>query len=85
MARNYAASEVRNLQRTYQDLYARFRQLDSLAERIVGEIHSACAKIAGDDSMAILETISVDELNREKKGVRVTDKYGDKNNKGRTE
>ena len=71
MARNYSASEVRDLQRTYQDLYARFRQLDSLAERIVGEIHSACAKIAGDDSMAILETISVDELNREKKGVRV--------------
>lgn len=71
MARNYSTGEVKQLQRTYQELYAKFRQLDSLAERYRTEIQNASAKLAANDSMTILKTISVDELNREKKGIRV--------------
>ncbi len=71
MARNYSTAEVKQMRRTYQDLYARFRQLDSQAERVQAEIQAATAKIAGEDSMAILRAIPVEELNREKKGIRV--------------
>ncbi|WP_407382929.1 SNF2-related protein [Ruminococcus sp.] len=71
MARNYSGGEVRQLQRTYQELYAKFRQLDSLAQRCRSEIQTASSKIAAEDSMSILSAIPVEELNREKKGIRV--------------
>ena len=71
MARNYSSSEVKNLQRTYRDLYAKFNHLDSVTERIRSEIQTACAKLTDNDSLRLLDTISVDELNREKKGIRV--------------
>lgn len=71
MARTYSTSEAKRFKRTYQELYAKFRQLDSLSERCREEIHTAAAKIAGEESMELLQGIPVDELNREKKGIRV--------------
>ena len=71
MARKYSTGEAKQLQRDHQELYAKFRRLDELAERCRDEIRSAAAKIAGEDSMALLSAVPVDELNREKKGIRV--------------
>ena len=71
MARSYSTGDVRRLQQKYRELYARFSQLDSLSEQCRTDIRTACAKIAGEKSADILRTIPVDELNREKKGVRV--------------
>lgn len=71
MARVYSTSQVKGYKRTYQELYAKFRQLDSLSERCREEVHAATAKIAGEESIEFLRSIPVDELNREKKGIRV--------------
>lgn len=71
MARNYSTAEVKQFQRVYQELYAKFRQADSMESRAMSQIQSACAKITGKDSTGLLQTVSVDELNREKKGFRV--------------
>ncbi|MBQ9680620.1 MAG: RNA helicase [Ruminococcus sp.] len=71
MARNYSSPEVRALQRKYQELYAKFRQLDSLEQRSRTEVQTAVDKIAADGSKELLTTISVDELSRYKKGVRI--------------
>lgn len=71
MARNYSASEVRALQRKYQELYAKFRQVDSLAQRCRTQITDAASKLALSGSEELLKTIPVDELTRYKKGVRV--------------
>ncbi len=71
MARTYSSGDVRRLQQTYQALYAKFRQLDTLTQRCRADIQAACAKIAAADSVGILQSIPIDELNREKKGIRV--------------
>ena len=71
MARTYSASEVKGFQRTYQELYAKFRQVDSLADRCRTQIQNAVSKLAASDSSEILKTIPVDELTRHKKGIRV--------------
>ena len=71
MARAYSTSEAKRFRRIYQELYAKFRQLDSLADRCREEVKTATAKIAGEESMELLKGIPVDELNREKKGIRV--------------
>lgn len=71
MARNYSSSEVRALQRKYQELYAKFRHLDGLEQRSRTEVQTAADKIAADGSKELLNTISVDELSRYKKGVRI--------------
>lgn len=71
MARNYSSGEVRALQRKYQELYAKFRQIDGLAQRSRTEIQSASSKIAADSSAELLRGIPADELSRYKKGIRV--------------
>ena len=71
MARTYSASEVKGFQRTYQELYAKFRQVDSLADRCRAQIQNAASKLAASYSSEILKTIPVDELTRHKKGIRV--------------
>ena len=71
MARSYSASEVRAFQRKYQELYAKFRQLDSLREQCLSQIDAATGKIASGGSDEILRTVPVDELSRYKKGLRV--------------
>ncbi|MBQ9515306.1 MAG: hypothetical protein IJR57_04255, partial [Ruminococcus sp.] len=71
MARTYSASEVKGFQRTYQELYAKFRQVDNLADRCRTQIQNAASKLAASDSSEILKTIPVDELTRYKKGIRV--------------
>ena len=71
MARAYSTGEVKRLRRTYRELYARFRRLGTIEEGIVKDIKAASLKIAGEGSMELLDTIPVDELNREKKGIRI--------------
>ncbi len=71
MARSYSSSEVRSFRRKYQELYAKFRQLDGLVQRSRSEIQSAASKIAASGSAKLLATIPADELTRHKKGVRV--------------
>lgn len=71
MARTYSTAEVKTLQRKYQELYAKFHRLDTLEQRYHADIQKAAAKIAGEGSIDLLRTVPVDELNREKKGVRV--------------
>ena len=71
MARTYSTAEAKRFKRTYQELYAKFNQLDSLCDRCREEVKTASAKIAAEESMELLRSIPVDELNREKKGIRV--------------
>ena len=65
MARTYSTAEAKRFKRTYQELYAKFNQLDSLCDRCREEVKTASAKIAAEESMELLRSIPVDELNRE--------------------
>lgn len=71
MARKYSSSEVKALLRKHQELYARFGQLDALAQRSKAEIQAAASKITAESTAKLLETVDVDELSRRKKGIRV--------------
>ncbi|MBQ6336086.1 MAG: RNA helicase [Ruminococcus sp.] len=71
MARKYSSSEVKNLLRTQQNLYAKLNKLETRANRIRSEILSAANNMAGDSAGELMKDIPVDELNREKKGIRV--------------
>lgn len=71
MARKYSSGEVKAWLRKQQELYARFRQLDNLAQRSRSEIQAASSKITAGSSAKLLENIQVDELSRHKKGIRV--------------
>lgn len=71
MARTYSTFEVKRYKRTYQELNAGFRQLDNLTGQYREEIRNASSKIAAQESLELLKGIPVDELNREKKGIRV--------------
>lgn len=71
MARKYSSSEVKNLLRTQQNLYAKLNKLETRANRIRSEILSAANNMAGDSAGELVKDIPVDELNREKKGIRV--------------
>ena len=71
MARKYSSSEVKALLGKHRELYARFGQLDALAQRSRGEIQAAASKITAQSTAELLETVDVDELSRRKKGIRV--------------
>ncbi len=71
MARKYSSGEVRAWLRKHQELYAKFRRLDDLAQRSRSEIRAASSKITAGSSAKLLENIQVDELSRHKKGIRV--------------
>ena len=71
MARKYSSSEVKALLGKHRELYARFGQLDALAQRSRGEIQAAASKITAESTAKLLETVDVDELSRRKKGIRV--------------
>ena len=71
MARKYSSSEVKALLRKHRELYARFGQLDALAQRSKAEIQAAASKITAESTAKLLETVDADELSRRKKGIRV--------------
>lgn len=71
MARNYSTGEAKRLLRTYRDLEAKLNRLDDAAQRCRAEIDSAASAIAEGESMELLADIPVEELNRDKKGIRV--------------
>lgn len=71
MASNFSVGDAKRLLRIHNDISDKSRQLDSSAQRICAEIRAAADGIADDSSLGILRTIPVEELNRDKKGIRV--------------
>ena len=71
MAREFSSGDAKHLLRRYQDLNTRIKQLDTAVERQRAAIRSASDAMVNDSSNEILKTIPVDELNRDKKGIRV--------------
>ena len=71
MARNYSTGEAKRLLRTYRDLETKLSRLDDMAQKYRAEIQNAASDIAAGDSMELLKDIPVEELNRDKRGIRV--------------
>ena len=71
MPRSFSMSDAKRLLRLQKDIDAKLRQIESVDDRLRAEITSAAEKMAGSGSMEILDTIPVEELNRDKKGIRV--------------
>ena len=71
MARNYSTGEAKRLLRTYRDLETKLNRLDDMAQKYRAEIQNAASDIAAGDSMELLKDIPVEELNRDKRGIRV--------------
>lgn len=64
-------SDAKRLLRLQKDLDSKLSQIESADDRLLGEIASAAMNMAGSGSMELLGTIPVEELNRDKKGIRV--------------
>ncbi len=71
MPRSFSMSDAKRLLRLQNDIDVKLRQIESVDDRLRAEITSAAEKMAGSGSMEILDTIPVEELNRDKKGIRV--------------
>ncbi len=71
MPRSFSMSDAKRLLRLQKDIDAKLRQIEAIDDRLRAEITSAAEKMAGSGSMEILDTIPVEELNRDKKGIRV--------------
>lgn len=71
MARKYSTGESKRLLRRQKDLYSTLDQLNSTAERLRAEIRAAADSIAGAEASKLLQTVPVEELNRDKRGIRV--------------
>ena len=71
MARNFSSGDAKQLTRRYQDLSSQMARVDTLAQRQTAAIQAAAAAMTGESSKELLQTVPVDELNRNKKGIRV--------------
>ncbi len=71
MARSFSGGDAKRLLRVQKDTELRLNQINSAADRLRGEISSAVEDMTIDSSFDILKTIPVEELNRDKKGIRV--------------
>ena len=71
MSRKYTAGEVKNLLNIHRELYAKLGRLDQLASRYRSDILKASNDAAADSAGELVGDIPVDELNRDKKGIRV--------------
>ena len=71
MARNFSSGDAKQLTRRYQDLSSQMARVDTLAQRQTAAIQAAAAAMTGESSKELLQTVPVDELNRDKKGIRV--------------
>ncbi len=71
MARKYSTGEVKRLLWLHKDMESKLSRVLSVGDRLRAEISAAAESIAGADSVALFDDIPVEELNREKKGIRV--------------
>ncbi|MBQ3265774.1 MAG: DEAD/DEAH box helicase [Ruminococcus sp.] len=71
MARDFSSGDAKRLFRRYEELTSKLKQLYSAEQRLRTAIRSASDAMTDDSSNDILKTIPVDELNRDKKGIRV--------------
>ena len=71
MARDFSSGDAKRLQRRRQELYAKMDRLETMAQRQRAAIHAAASAMTGDSSRELLAGVPVDELNRDKKGIRV--------------
>ena len=71
MPRSFSMSDAKRLLRLQKDLDSKLSQIESADDRLRDEIASATMNMAGSGSMELLGTIPVEELNRDKKGIRV--------------
>lgn len=71
MARKYSAGEVKELLRTQRELYSKMDRLEQLANRNRADILKAASDVAAQSAGGLVDDIPVDELNRDKKGIRV--------------
>ena len=71
MAREFSTGDVKALLRRNRELSEGMRQLDTKAEQLRASVKSAAFALADDVTRELLKTIPVEELNRDKKGIRV--------------
>ena len=71
MARSFSAGDAKRLLRLQNDIESKLRAIDFADERLRKEIKASAKGMAGEGSMEILAGIPVEELNRDKKGIRV--------------
>ena len=71
MARSFSSGDAKRLLNIQKDIDSKLRQIDSADVRMREDIKAAAMNIAGDSSMEVLAGIPVEELNRDKKGIRV--------------
>ncbi|MBQ3330866.1 MAG: DEAD/DEAH box helicase family protein [Ruminococcus sp.] len=71
MARDFSSGDAKRLQRRWQDLKAKMERLETMAQRQRAAIQASASAMAGDSSRELLASVPVDELNRDKKGIRV--------------
>ena len=71
MAREFSSGDAKRLQRRWQDLSSKINRLETMAQRQRAAIQASASAMTGDSSRELLAGVPVDELNRDKKGIRV--------------
>ena len=71
MAKAYTAKEARQLILTHRDLLSRMTKTAAYGETAAQNIRSAAAALAEHNARGVLASIPVEELNRDKQGIRV--------------
>ena len=71
MARDFSSGDAKRLVRIQNDIFDLIRRVEAAGEHCRSEIIKAASDIAGDSSADILRAVPVEELNRDKKGIRV--------------
>ena len=71
MARTISSSEARRLAEDHKKLLSELIKADQTAQKYIGEILNAFQKAAGEEAFTLLKEIPVDELNRDKRGIRI--------------
>lgn len=73
MARSFSGSEVKELIRKHNDRLNSLNQVIKNSSLLKNEIKKSADKFITQEIMVVLRGVSVDELNREKRGIRVKD------------
>ena len=71
MARSFSGSEVKELIRKHNDRLNSLNQVIKNSSLLKNEIKKSADKFITQEIMVVLRGVSVDELNREKRGIRV--------------
>ncbi|MBQ3109206.1 MAG: DEAD/DEAH box helicase, partial [Clostridia bacterium] len=71
MARPVAAKDAKRVTETHRSLLTQLQAVVTKADGYIANIQSAAGKLAEQEAAKLLESIPVEELNREKQGIRV--------------